>query len=101
MSSTKGPFCCSCGHQASLEANFCGDCGAPVGNLSDDNFVAFNDAELGPERGSFLTNYTDEQTALFRQEKPLGPDGAADPIISGWARKFDGQKWSLACSGAS
>lgn len=93
MSSTKGPFCRSCGHQASPEANFCGDCGAPVGNPSDDNFVAFNDAELGPERGSFLTNYTDEQTALLRQEKPLGPGWYADPIISGWARKFDGQKW--------
>ena len=63
MSSTKGPFCRSCGHQASPEANLW-RLRCTCRNPSDDNFVAFNDAELGPERGSFLTNYTDEQTAL-------------------------------------
>ena len=100
MSSIEGPFCPSCGRQSVPGANFCGDCGAKVGIPSGGDFVALNDAELGPERGSFLTDYTDEQAALLRQEKPSGPGWYADPLVRGWARKFDGQKW-FACSAAS
>lgn len=93
MSNTKGPFCGSCGSSAASEAQFCGQCGARVEAPEIRRSVAFDDADLGPERGSFLSNYTDDERALLRTDLPPGPGWYGDPIVAGWARKFDGQKW--------
>ncbi|MFA7266256.1 MAG: hypothetical protein WC054_08085 [Candidatus Nanopelagicales bacterium] len=73
--------------------NFCERCGAPLAKPSVRSLVAFKDADLGPERGSFVSEYSDRQKALLSSNSPSEPGWFEDPLDAGWARRFDGQKW--------
>lgn len=93
MSMAVGPFCGECGCRVTSGGNFCERCGAPLAKPSVRSLVAFKDADLGPERGSFVSEYSDRQKALLSSNSPSEPGWFEDPLDAGWARRFDGQKW--------